>query len=140
MNVYKLTAAFIVALTTMAVCVISYALIALMDLLPSPWDFISNGLFALTGLTLIVYILIGKLKRRNEEKMTKHYFISYIHSDGATITYGNCVVGRVDTDLTGLLQKIKDVNNFKNRPVILCLKDLSEEEYEMLKGGSDGED
>lgn len=72
--------------------------------------------------------------------MRKHYFISYIHSDGPTITYGNCVVGCVDTDLTGLVQKIKDVNNFKNRPVILCLKDLSEEEYEMLKGGSDGKD
>ena len=66
--------------------------------------------------------------------MTKHYFVSYIHLDGATTTYGNCVVGRVDTDLTGLLQKIKDVNNFKNRPVILCLKDLSQEEYEMLRG------
>ena len=134
MNIYKLISALILALILMAVFFIGALVSRILNLLPSPWDMISNGALVLTGLTAIIYIWMGKLKRRKEYKMTKHYFVSYIHLDGATTTYGNCVVGRVDTDLTGLLQKIKDVNNFKNRPVILCLKDLSQEEYEMLRG------
>jgi hypothetical protein len=39
-----------------------------------------------------------------------------------------------NTDLTGISQELQEINNFDTLPTILCLKDLSEEEYEMLKG------
>lgn len=38
-------------------------------------------------------------------------------------------------DLTGIAQEIQKINNFKTLPTILCLKDLSKKEYEMLSGG-----
>lgn len=37
-------------------------------------------------------------------------------------------------DLTGISREIQTANNFKTLPTILCLKDLSKEEYKMLKG------
>ena len=37
-------------------------------------------------------------------------------------------------DLTSIVREIQKINNFKTLPTILCLKDLSKEEYEMLKG------
>lgn len=77
---------------------------------------------------------------RKEEKMTKYYFISYIHCNGNVTTYGHCMMQVCNLDLTGIAQEIQEINNFKTLPTILCLKDLSEKEYEMLKGGSHGED
>lgn len=66
--------------------------------------------------------------------MTKYYFISYIHYNGNVTTYGHCMMQVCNLDLTGILQKLQEANNFKTLPTILCLKDLSKEEYEMLKG------
>ena len=67
--------------------------------------------------------------------MTKYYFISYICYNGNVTTYGHCMMQVCNHDLTSIICKIKEVNGFKNLPTILCLKDLSKEEYEMLNGG-----
>lgn len=67
--------------------------------------------------------------------MTKRYFISYIHANVVGTTYGHCMMTVSDTDLTGIAREIQKINNFKTLPTILCLKGLSEEEYEMLSGG-----
>ena len=67
-------------------------------------------------------------------RMTKRYFISYIHANIGSTTYGHCMMTVSDTDLTGIAREIQKINNFKTLPTILCLKDLSEEEYEMLRG------
>ena len=66
--------------------------------------------------------------------MTKYYFISYIHGNSVCTIYGHCLMTVNNTDLTGMVQKIQKANNFKTLPTILCLKDLSKEEYEMLTG------
>lgn len=39
-----------------------------------------------------------------------------------------------NSDLTGITREIQKINNFKTLPTIICLKDLSKKEYEMLKG------
>lgn len=66
--------------------------------------------------------------------MTKYYFISYIACNGNVTTYGHCMMTVNNLDLTGIVREIQKVNNFKTLPTILCLKDLSKKEYEMLKG------
>lgn len=66
--------------------------------------------------------------------MTKHYFVSYIHSNNNVTTYGHCMMHVNNLDLTGILLEIQKINNFQKLPTILCLKDLSKKEYEMLKG------
>ncbi len=66
--------------------------------------------------------------------MIKYYFISYIACNGNVTTYGHCLMSVNNTDLTGISQELQEINNFDTLPTILCLKDLSEEEYEMLKG------
>lgn len=66
--------------------------------------------------------------------MTKYYFISYIHCNGNATTYGHCIMQVNNSDLTGITREIQKINNFKTLPTILCLKDLSKKEYEMLKG------
>lgn len=66
--------------------------------------------------------------------MTKYYFVSYISCDGNATTYGHCMVRVCNLDLTGKIREIQKINNFKTLPTILCLKDLSKKEYEMLKG------
>lgn len=68
--------------------------------------------------------------------MTKYYFISYIHCNNNDMTYGHCIMHVNNLDINGIACKIKDVSKFNHLPTILCLKDLSKEEYEMLKGGS----
>ena len=60
MNIYKLIAALIL----MAVFIIGALVSRMLNLLPFPWDIISNGALALTGLTIIIYIWIGKLEKR----------------------------------------------------------------------------
>lgn len=67
--------------------------------------------------------------------MTKYYFISYIHCNGNVTSYGHCLMMVNNTDLTGISQELQKINNFDTLPTILCLKDLSKKEYEMLKGG-----
>jgi membrane protease YdiL (CAAX protease family) len=66
MNIYKLIAALILALILMAVFFIGAVVSRMLNLLPPPWDVISNGALALTGLTVIIYIWIGKLEKRKE--------------------------------------------------------------------------
>lgn len=64
MNIYKLIAALILALILMVVFFIGAVVSRMLNLLPCPWDIISNGALALTGLTVIIYIWIGKLEKR----------------------------------------------------------------------------
>lgn len=64
MNIYKLIAALILALILMEVFSIGALVSRMLNLLPFPWDIISNGALALTGLTVIIYIWIGKLEKR----------------------------------------------------------------------------
>lgn len=66
--------------------------------------------------------------------MTKYYFISYICCNGNVTTYGHCMMTVNNLGLTDIVREIQKVNNFKFLPTILCLKDLSKKEYEMLKG------
>lgn len=66
--------------------------------------------------------------------MTKRYFVSYIHCSGNVTTYGHCMMTVNNLDLTNILQKIKEANNFNSLPTIICLKDLSKKEYEILSG------
>lgn len=69
--------------------------------------------------------------------MTKYYFVSYIYVEGARKVYGNCLIKACKLTLTEMLEEIRKVNGFKTLPTIDCLKDLSKEEYEMLKGGEE---
>lgn len=64
MNIYKLIAALILALILMAVFIIGALVSRMLNLLPFPWDIISNGALVLAGLTVIIYIWIGKLEKR----------------------------------------------------------------------------
>lgn len=64
MNIYKLIAALILALILMVVFFIGAVVLRILNLLPSPWDMISNGALMLTGLTVMIYIWIGKLEKR----------------------------------------------------------------------------
>lgn len=64
MNIYKLIAALILALILMAVFFIGALVSRMLNLLPSPWDMISNGALLLAGLTAIIYIWMGKLEKR----------------------------------------------------------------------------
>lgn len=66
--------------------------------------------------------------------MSKYYFISYICCNGNVTTYGHCMMTVNNLDLTGISQKLKEANNFNSLPTIICLKDLSKKEYEMLSG------
>lgn len=64
MNKGKLLAALIIAMILAVAFGIGVMISGLLNLLPSPWDFISNGIFALSGLTVIVYIWLGKLEKK----------------------------------------------------------------------------
>lgn len=64
MNIYKLVAALILALILMMVFFIGTLVSRMLNLLPFPWDMISNGALVLAGLTVIIYIWIGKLEKR----------------------------------------------------------------------------
>lgn len=66
--------------------------------------------------------------------MTKYYFISYVSCNKTGIVYGHCLMEVNSISLNDIADKIKKANNFDNLPVILCLKDLIEDEYKMLNG------
>lgn len=66
MNVGKLLAALIIAVTLAIAFGLGVMISRLLNSLPSPWDFISNGIFALSCLTMIVYIWLGKLERKKK--------------------------------------------------------------------------
>lgn len=64
MNIGKLLAALIIAVTLTVAFGIGVMISRLLNLLPSPWDLVSNGIFALSGLTMIVYIWLGKIEEK----------------------------------------------------------------------------
>ena len=64
MNKEKLLAALIIAMILAVAFGTGVMISRLLNLLPSPWDFISNGIFALSGLTIIVCIWLDKLEKK----------------------------------------------------------------------------
>lgn len=64
MNVGKLLAALIIAVTLAVAFGIGIMINKALYLLPSPWDVISNIMFAVLGMTAIVYIWLGKLEKK----------------------------------------------------------------------------
>lgn len=67
--------------------------------------------------------------------MNRYYFISYIHTrSGAETIYGHCLAEVCDNTLSEILESIRKRNGFDDALTIICLKDLSKEEYSMLKG------
>lgn len=140
MNVGKLLAALTIAVTLAAAFFTGIFISKLLNLLPSPWNAISSILFGIFGLTIIIYVWLGKDKKK-ESAITKYYFISYIHCDEGAAAFGHCVMAVNNLYLNGIAQEIQRSQDFKTLPTILCLKDLVKKEYEMLKGGSEhGED
>ena len=70
-----------------------------------------------------------------KETMNKYYFISYIAADrGYLVTYGHCVMTVKCLTLDAIAKKIAEVNGFSNPVSIICMKDLSKKEFEMLGG------
>ena len=66
--------------------------------------------------------------------MTKYYFVSYLMSQDATMTYGCCVMAVKNKSLKEIAAELASMNGWDKPVVITCLKDLSKKEYEMLKG------
>ena len=65
--------------------------------------------------------------------MTKHYFVSYLSSDNGTTKRGHALVTVTNQSLSEIAKIIAKGSNTDNITII-CLKDLSEEEFNMLKG------
>lgn len=65
--------------------------------------------------------------------MTKHYFVSYISFDNGTTKRGHGLLTVTNQSLSEIAKVIAQENNTENI-TITCLQDLSEEEYNMLKG------
>ncbi len=64
--------------------------------------------------------------------MTKYYFASYMGIIGCGSTkYGHCILTVKDRNLTEIAEMIAKEDNML-QATILCLKDLSKEEYKML--------
>lgn len=139
MNIGKLLAALFIAVTLAAAFFTGIFISKFLNLLPSPWNTISSILFGIFGLTIIIYVWLGKDKKK--ATITKYYFVSYIHCDEVATAYGYFIMSANNLGLNGIARMIQKANDFKTLPAILCLKDLSKEEYEMLKGGPEhGED
>lgn len=69
--------------------------------------------------------------------MTKYYFASYISSSTKAFISninGCSILKVVDLTLVEVCDLIQKKNNLENPVVITCLKDLTEEEYQMLSG------
>lgn len=66
MNVGKLLAALIIAMILAVAFGIGVMISRLLNLLPEPWGIISNIVFGVLGLTVIVYIWLGKLERKKK--------------------------------------------------------------------------
>lgn len=69
MNKYKLIAALIIALTIMLCLAAGVVISRLLYLLPSPWNYIANGLFALAMLTWARIFGLINLKKKKMEKI-----------------------------------------------------------------------
>lgn len=74
--------------------------------------------------------------------MTKYYFVSYMCQINLQLNYSGCLFKAHDITLDGMAEMIAESRGISDpeQVVILSLKDLSKKEYEMLKGGSHGED
>lgn len=68
--------------------------------------------------------------------MTKYYFVSYISQTDKGVAYNHCLFKAVDITLNGIAREIQE-NKDCSEVVILSLKDLTEEEYEMLRGNEE---
>lgn len=132
MNKNRFLAALTIAVTLAAAFFTGIFISKLLNLLPSPWNAISSILFGIFGLTIIIYVWLGKDKKK-ESAITKYYFVSYIHYDESSATLGHCMMLVKTLDLNGIARMIQKTNDFKTLPTILCLKDLTKKEYEMLK-------
>lgn len=66
MNVDKLLAALIIAVTLADVFGVGVMISKALYLLPSPWDVVSGIVFGVLGLTVIVYVWLGKLERKKK--------------------------------------------------------------------------
>lgn len=66
MNVGKLLAALIIAMTLAAAFGLGIMVSKALFILPSPWGIISNIVFGVLGLTAIVYVWLGKLERKKK--------------------------------------------------------------------------
>ena len=65
--------------------------------------------------------------------MTKHYFVSYLSFDNGTTKRGHALIMVTNQSLSEITETIAKENNTKN-VTITCLKDLSEDEFNMLGG------
>lgn len=67
--------------------------------------------------------------------MTKHYFVSYITEKNGNISHRHCMIRITNKSLDCMCNYLAKSDNVSpDRIIITCLKDLSKEEYEMLKG------
>lgn len=67
--------------------------------------------------------------------MTKYYFVSYIYRDGVEIKFASCTMQVIDKTINEIIRSIARLNYVPKEDVTLfSMKDLSEEEYKMLKG------
>lgn len=67
--------------------------------------------------------------------MTKYYFVSYITQNAENISHRHCIIRVKNKSLDYICNFLATVDNVSpNQITINCLKDLTEEEYEMLKG------
>ncbi len=66
--------------------------------------------------------------------MTKYYFIAYIGTKDQYVPIsGNGLYKAKDASLAQIAEAIKEKNNLET-VIITSMKDLTEEEYNMLKG------
>lgn len=63
MNIGKLLAALIISVTLAVAFGLGVMISKALFLLPSPWGVVSNIVFGILGLTVIVYVWLGKLER-----------------------------------------------------------------------------
>lgn len=68
MNIGKLLAALIIAVTIAVAFGIGMMISKALYLLPSPWGVVSNIVFGVLGLTAIVYVCLGKLEKKGGEE------------------------------------------------------------------------
>lgn len=64
MNLGKLLASLIIAVTLAAAFGLGVMISKVLYLLPSPWGVVSNIVFGVLGLTAIIYVWLGKLEKK----------------------------------------------------------------------------
>lgn len=66
--------------------------------------------------------------------MVRHYFISYIVSKVGGPTIGQAIITVSKSSLTQICEKIKKSNGFEKMPIITFIRELDDEEFNMLNG------